>query len=314
MTDYTVPENAAGERLDRVLAQLIPDYSRSSLQKWIRDGRITANGTPVTSPRLAVTAGWVLSVDFPPPPQTAPAAEDFALPILFEDDAMLVIDKPAGIAVHPGSGNPDGTVLNAILGRYPEWQNALEEFANRPGIVHRLDKDTSGVLVIARHASAHYKLAAAFAEHRVAKTYLTLVRGAVKNPSGRIENNIGRHPVNRQKMAVVTRGGKNAITEWRRIATGNRHDTVYSLLEVAILTGRTHQIRVHMAAMGHPVLGDEVYGGAATDIPAPRQLLHAWRLRIPHPVSGSEMTFCAPVPDDLRHWINDLPSGENLYV
>ena len=314
MTEFVVPENAAGDRIDRVLAQLIPDHSRSSFQKLIRDGRVAFDGVPVDSPRQPVVPGAVLTVDFPPEPAAEPAAADFTFPILYEDETMLVIDKPAGIAVHPGNGRPDGTVLNAVLGRYPDLRDSLAEFANRPGIVHRLDIDTSGVLVIARTASAHYKLTAAFAEHRVSKTYLALVRGAVRTAEGRMETLIGRHPVNRRKMAVVERNGKPAVTLWRRIAVGDREGAAYTLLEVDILTGRTHQIRVHMAAAGHPVIGDETYGGASPALPADRQLLHAWRLRLPHPATGEIIECRAPVPADMRAWIDLLPSGETLYV
>lgn len=300
----------AGARLDVALAKLVPDSSRSYLQKLIKGGALCVDGVVVDSPRFALPGGSVLTLQMPEQSvQAAPAAEDFDFPILFEDDHMLVIDKPFGVVVHPAAGNPTGTVVNALLGRYPELAESLDEFANRPGIVHRLDKDTSGCLVIAKNPSAQYKLSAAFASRDVHKTYLTLVRGEPRQISGRIETQIGRHPVNRQKMAVVLRNGKNAITLYRKITSGMFGRTLYSLLEVDILTGRTHQIRVHMAHLGHPVLGDETYGGVVADFPAERQMLHAWRIALAHPVTGEVMTFCAPVPSDMEHWVAALPGG-----
>ena len=302
--ELTVPPELDGERLDRALAALAPDFSRAALQKMIRDGKVSAaNGTVWNTPRQTVRAGLTLCVAVPPPISARPSAEPFAFPILYEDDAMLVIDKPAGVVVHPAAGNPDGTVVNALLSRYPQLAEHLEEFDNRPGIVHRLDKDTSGCLVIAKNAHAHSKLAASFAAHDVRKTYLALVRGNVREPSGKLETLIGRHPVNRQKMAVVRRNGKEAVTLWKRRFCGELGRCAYSLLEVDILTGRTHQIRVHTSSMGHPVLGDTLYGGASPEIPAARQLLHAWKIRIPHPDRQELVECTAPIPDDMKGWL-----------
>ena len=293
------PENA-GQRLDLYLAGQMPECSRAYLQKLIRAGRVTVGGTPESAPRAPVAAGMAIAVDLPEhDAPAAPAAEEFAFPILYEDDFMVVIDKPADVVVHPAPGNPDGTVVNALLGRYPELRAAELPDDVRPGIVHRLDKDTSGCLVAARTPEAQSRLAAAFAERKTAKIYLALTAGVPKEPRGRIENLIGRHPVNRQKMAVVQRNGKTAVSEYEVLRHGTLERHPVALVRIRIYTGRTHQIRVHLASLGCPVLGDRLYGGAR-QVSAPRQMLHAWQLRIPHPVSGEELHFKAPVPEDFR--------------
>ena len=213
---------------------------------------------------------------------------------------MLVINKPAGIAVHPGAGNPDGTIVNALLGRYPGFSELFAGVDLRPGIVHRLDKDTTGCLVIAKTPQAQYKLGMAFAERKTSKIYWSLVRGVPAQTTMEINNFIGRHPVNRQKMAVVERGGKLAISRYRVLKSGAIGNEKVSLVEVAIFTGRTHQIRVHMAHVGYPVLGDQLYGGSRTLIEgAERQMLHARYIEIPHPETGELMKFTAEVPKDF---------------
>ena len=299
--EFFIAKEEAGTRLDRCLSRLIPGSSRSYLQKLIRDGMVRADGAPVDVPRLPVRAGMRIEVDLPEETAAEPVAEPFDFPILFEDEAMLVIDKPAGVVVHPAAGNPAGTVVNALLGRYPQLAGELACGNSRPGIVHRLDKDTSGCLVIAKTASAQFKLSGAFAGRETAKTYLALVRGVPKRPSEELSNLIGRHPVNRKKMAVVERCGKLAITRYRVERSGTVDGVPVSLLEVRILTGRTHQIRVHLSSIGHPVLGDSLYGGAGVTVDGlARQMLHAWKLRVPHPLSGDAMEFTAPLPEDFR--------------
>ena len=292
------PENA-GERLDLYLAAQLSECSRAYLQKVIRSGRVTVNGAP-GAPRTPVAAGAKIVVELPEvEAPAAPRPEDFAFPILYEDDCMVVINKPAGVVVHPAPGNPDGTVVNALLGRYPELRSTELPDDARPGIVHRLDKDTSGCLAAARTPEAQSRLAAAFAERKTAKVYLALTSGIPKEARGRIENLIGRHPVNRQKMAIVRRNGKPAVSEYEVLRRGTLDKHPVALIRVRIYTGRTHQIRVHLASLGCPVLGDALYGGARV-IGAPRQMLHAWKLSIPHPASG-EMIHCqAPVPEDFR--------------
>ncbi|UKI30415.1 MAG: prolipoprotein diacylglyceryl transferase [Lentisphaeria bacterium] len=210
--EFVITSGEAGTRLDRCLSRLIPDSSRSFLQKLIRDGMVRADGAAVDVPRYPVRAGMRIEVDLPEEAAAEPSPEPFDFPILYEDESMLVIDKPPGVVVHPAAGNPTGTVVNALLGRYPQLAEELACGNSRPGIVHRLDKDTSGCLVIAKTASAQFKLSGAFAGRETAKTYLALVRGVPKRPSGELSNLIGRHPVNRKKMAVVERCGKLAVT------------------------------------------------------------------------------------------------------
>ena len=236
-----------------------------------------------------------------------PAPENFDFPIIYEDDVMLVINKPAGVVVHPAAGNPTGTVLNAILGRYPSLAAGLS-VNSRPGIVHRLDKDTSGCLVIAKTPEAQFHLGRAFANREVAKTYLALVRGVPRRPSGEIVTLIGRHPVNRQKMAVVERNGKNAITSYNVVGSGVMNNIEFSLVKVKIATGRTHQIRVHMSHLGYPVLGDQLYGGTRSSVEGiERQLLHAWKLELPHPSDQRKCMFKSEIPDDFKNILNFLP-------
>ena len=322
--EFTVPPECAGTRLDRCLSRLIPDSSRMHLQKLIKSGSVLCDGAACTLPRFPVAPGMRVELAMPevPPEDDLPSPAEFDYPILYEDEWMLVIDKPAGAVVHPAAGNRDGTIVNALVGRYPHW---LETFGagTRPGIVHRLDKDTSGCLVVAKTPEAQFKLSTAFAERRTAKTYLALVRGVPVKPSGELTGMIGRHPVNRQKMALVERGGKPAVTRYRLLGSGTYHHAPVSLMAVKILTGRTHQIRVHMASLGHPVLGDELYGGVrGVESPPPRQLLHAWRLVLPHPGDGRLMTFVSPLPEDMRSALaeagltlygeSDVPSGKNF--
>ncbi len=308
---FDIAPEDAGTRLDRCLSRLIPDASRSRLQKLIQEGMVRADGKPVTIPRYPVRAGMHIEVDIPPEESPEPTPEPFDFPILYEDDSMLVIDKPAGVVVHPAVGNSAGTVVNALLSRYPLLAAQLPGGNQRPGIVHRLDKDTSGCLVIAKTPGAQFRLGNAFAGRETAKTYLALVYGVPRKNSGEISNLIGRHPVNRQKMAVVERNGKLAVTRYRTKKTGLLDGVPVALLEVDILTGRTHQIRVHLADLGHPVLGDEVYGGSRARIPGvDRQLLHAWRLALPHPETGETVSFTAPLPPDfLRHLERILPNA-----
>lgn len=301
--EFTIPPEIAGTRLDRCLSRLIPDSSRAYLQKLIKSGAVRCDGEVCSVPRQPVAGGMRVEVDMP---ETAgddslPTAEPFAFDILYEDEWLLVIDKPAGVVVHPAAGNPDGTIVNALLGRYPGWNELFAGVGARPGIVHRLDKDTSGCLVVAKTPDAQFKLGTAFAEHKTAKTYLAIVRGEPPRPQGELVGRIGRHPVNRQKMALLERGGKEALTRYRLLGAGELAGRKVSLLEVRILTGRTHQIRVHMASIGVPVLGDELYGGArGVEHPVPRQMLHAWRLSLPHPANGRTMEFASPIPADMR--------------
>ena len=304
--EFDITPDCAGARLDRCLSRLIPGSSRAYLQKLIKDGLVSnASGEIITLPRYPVKSGEHILVQMPEIEDVSLQAEDFDYPILFEDEHMLVIAKPAGVVVHPAAGNPDGTIVNALLGRYPGFGDRFQNVNGRPGIVHRLDKDTSGCLVIAKTPDALFKLGTAFAEHTTQKTYLALVRGKPKKLSDEIVNQIGRHPVNRQKMAVVERNGKLAISLYRTKKSGSLDGNTVSLMEVDIKTGRTHQIRVHLSSIGIPVLGDQIYGGSRTNISgADRQMLHAWRISLPHPVTGERIFFEAPIPGDMASLID----------
>ncbi|MDR0932005.1 MAG: RluA family pseudouridine synthase [Victivallales bacterium] len=299
--NFQIDPKDAGTRLDRCLSRLIPGSSRSSLQKLIASGLVSSEGELLTIPRYPVKAGMRITVDFPEIESCVPVAEPFDFPILYEDDVMLVIDKPAGVVVHPAAGNSAGTVVNALLGRYPALSETLSCNTSRPGIVHRLDKDTSGCLVIAKTPEAQFKLSTAFAERETDKTYLAIVRGIPGKTEGEISGLIGRHPVNRQKMAVVERNGKLAVTRYSLERAGTIDGFPIGLMRVKILTGRTHQIRVHLASIGIPVLGDSLYGGRNLPISGvERQMLHAWKLSIPHPINRKKMEFTAPIPVDFQ--------------
>ena len=299
--EFTVAPEESGVRLDRALSRMLPDSSRTFLQKIIKDNCVMCDGKSVDVPRFPVRSGMKIVVNMPEATVSEiPAAEEFDFPILYEDEQMLVINKPAGVVVHPAAGNHEGTVLNALLGRYPQLAEGLA-VNNRPGIVHRLDKDTSGCLVIAKTPEAQFHLGNAFANREVAKTYLTLVRGVLRRTQGEIVTLIGRHPVNRQKMAVVERNGKTAITSYTLLGSGAIGSVQFSLLAVKIATGRTHQIRVHMSHLGFPVLGDQIYGGTRSKVEfAERQLLHAWKIQLPHPGDGRKCSFKADIPEDFR--------------
>ncbi|MDD4816521.1 MAG: RluA family pseudouridine synthase [Victivallaceae bacterium] len=301
--ELTVPPEAAGVRLDVCLARLIRDASRSYLQKLIKNGEVSVDGEVETVPRATVQGGMTLRLKIAEAESGEPFPEpdeNFDYEILYEDACMLVINKPAGLVVHPAAGNPDGTLVNAVLGRYPEMLDEFEGTGGRPGIVHRLDKDTSGCLIVAKTPQAQFALSGFFADRKVSKTYLAVTAGVPRQSSGRIQTLIGRHPVNRQKMAVVDRNGKEAITLYDVERTGLYEDLPVALLKVNILTGRTHQIRVHLSYIETPVLGDHLYGGCK-HLHLDRQMLHSWKLKIPHPLTGKIMEFTAPPPMDIRN-------------
>ncbi|MEM6848346.1 MAG: RluA family pseudouridine synthase [Pseudomonadota bacterium] len=294
-------------RADTVLASALPDLSRTRVQALIRAGAATINGNALLDPKTKVTEGDRLTLDPPPPEPAAPAPEPIPLTVLFEDDAVIVIDKPAGLVVHPAAGHATGTLVNALLHHCGESLSGIGGVA-RPGIVHRLDKDTSGVMVVAKSDVAHQSLAAQFADHGrtgpLRRRYDALVWGAPNPPSGTIDQSIGRHPADRMRFAV--RGdGKLAITHYALVADLDPVAHVSCALE----TGRTHQIRVHMAALGHPLLHDSLYGtGFATKAnrlnaqaraaydAIGRQALHAGHLTFAHPLTSEAMAFDAPLP------------------
>lgn len=290
-------------RIDLVLVGRFPDYSRAYFQRLIRHGRVLVNGQPIAvGDRIA--AGDGVLVALAPRDSLFPAAEDIALEILHEDEDLIVVNKPAGLVVHPAYGHPGGTLVNALLHRYGEAMRAMGE--ERPGLVHRLDRDTSGVLVVARHARALSHLSREFEQRRVQKTYLALVQGEPRETEGEIEAPVARDPANRQKMAVGSARARHASSSFT--VTERFGDS--ALLEVRPHTGRTHQIRVHLKFIGHPVVGDVTYGGGAgvRGIPVARPLLHAWKLGFLHPGRRVPVSFEAPLPEDFRHVLNALRS------
>ena len=284
-----------GERLDRFLAKAVPALSRTRLKALVQEGRVTMGGKVVDDPGRKVEVDVPIVVDVPPPEPAEPAGEDIPLAVVHEDDQLLVLDKPAGLVVHPAAGHDSGTLVNALIAHCGDSLSGIGG-VRRPGIVHRLDKDTSGLMVVAKSDRAHASLIRQWGDRSVGKHYLALVDGVVEPDEGTIDAAIGRDPANRQRMAVL-RGGKEAVTHFtvlRRFADA-------TLLDVQIETGRTHQIRVHLAFIGHPVLGDQTYGGKTGKVAdrAPRQFLHASRLEFALP-DGTPVVFSSALPADLE--------------
>jgi 23S rRNA pseudouridine1911/1915/1917 synthase len=288
---FIVPEEAAGQRFDRWLCLCLPQLSRSRIQRLIRQGHATLNGQPA-KPSTPLTPGARVEVHVPAEPPIPLEPEPMPLSILYEDEDLVVVDKPSGRVVYPGAGNRRSTLLQGLLhGRTLARIGAPE----RPGVVHRLDKETSGVILFAKSDSAYYSLIRQFKDRTVQKTYLALVHGRVEQDEGRIEAPLGRDVQNRQRRAIRKRGGRPAVTEFRVL---QRHDDA-TLLQVSPLTGRTHQIRVHLTAIGHPVVGDPLYGRKNRKESTQRLMLHAWKLAITHPRSGRVLEFIAPVPAEF---------------
>ncbi len=289
--ELLVEADGAAMRLDLFLAEQVPELSRSRLQALIKDGHVLLNDA-TTKPNTKLRTGDRISVREPAATPSGNAPEDIPLDILHEDDDLIVINKAPGLVVHPAAGHASGTLVNALL----HHCTALSGIGGveRPGIVHRLDKETSGCLVAAKNDAAHQSLAKQFAGRDVEKIYLALATGRFTRKNGIVETQIGRHPVHRQKMAVVAPDkGREARTSWRVLA----ELPCGSLVECTLHTGRTHQIRVHLKHLGHPLLGDEVYGKRGD---FSRQMLHAWKLGFTHPRTGERMHFCAPIPEDFR--------------
>jgi 23S rRNA pseudouridine1911/1915/1917 synthase len=286
-----VPKGDAKLRLDRFLVKRLPEYSRSRLQHLIRHGFVRLNGA-LARPRQIVRDGDEIELIKPPLEKTEIQPEPIPLDVLFEDDDLIVINKPAGLVVHPGAGHRERTLVNALLSHCTTLSGIGGK--ERPGIVHRLDKETSGCLLVAKNDVAHRELSKQFAERVVEKVYLALVAGKLRKQRGIIQEKIGRHPVRRKRMSVVSLRGRAAKTEYRVVRSGNQA----SLVECGLHSGRTHQIRVHLHHLGHPILGDKVYGSrAAKDFP--RQMLHAWKIGFSHPLTGEWKNFEAPLPADF---------------
>lgn len=306
----TIPREYHCQRLDSVLAQLIPEYSRSQLCNWIKSNSITVN-QQACKPKDKAIAGDVIElfVDFKPEDThfTQCQPEKIPLNIMYEDDDILVLNKPAGLIVHPGAGNKEHTLMNGLL-----YHSSSQQHLPRAGIIHRLDKDTTGLLIVAKTLEAHTSLIRQMQAREISRHYLTLVQGHIIS-GGTIDTHFGRHPKNRLKMAVLAQG-RQAITHY----TIKKQYNELTLLNVSLLTGRTHQIRVHLAYIKHPVVGDPLYGGrmkfppnASVDLNAllqqfKRQALHAHTLSFCHPKTGEELTFTAPVPDDFNTLLDAL--------
>jgi 23S rRNA pseudouridine1911/1915/1917 synthase len=308
-----VPDDSDGTRLDRFLVSVLPDHSRSQIQRLIKDGHIRVAGR-VAKPNQPVKAGQSIAVDIPAPTDAVPAAEALPLPILYQDRDLIVVDKPAGMVVHPAAGHSSGTLVNALLHHVDDLSGIGGE--KRPGIVHRLDRGTSGLMVAAKNDAAHEELSRQFRDREVEKEYIALVWGEVM-AGRRIDAAIGRDPANRKKMAATApasnrlRRSREAVT---RIVRAEPFGRVLTLAHVAIHTGRTHQIRVHLSAIGHPVVGDPLYGGVHRRVPGDiravarldRPFLHAARLAFAHPVDRRRMEFESPLPADLERVLDEL--------
>lgn len=290
----TIPEEHAGMRLDKSLVLHMPDFSRSRVQQLLEEGHVRLRDATITDAGRKVKSGESFAVSIPEIRESGLVASAIALDVVYEDKDLLIINKPAGMAVHPAPGHVDDTLVNALLTYCGESLSGIGGVM-RPGIVHRIDKDTSGLLVVAKHDVAHRHLSAQLADRSLTREYLCVVKG-MPLPSGTIDAPIARSPVNRKKMAVVKGGGRHAVTHYTMVERLNRASLVRCKLE----TGRTHQIRVHLSHLGFPLIGDPVYGRKAKDIDFPRQALHAARLKLIHPASGEAMEFNAPLPPDMQ--------------
>lgn len=304
----------AGMRLDKWLAEALPELSRSRLKALIEDGRLASGSEIVADPSRKVRAGEHYRLSIPAPAPARPQPEQIALCVVYEDDQLIVVDKPAGMVVHPAPGNTGATLVNALLHHCGASLSGIGG-ERRPGIVHRLDKDTSGLLVAAKTDIAHHSLSAQFAAHTVTRAYQALCWGVPTPASGEVAGNIGRNPGDRKKMALVRRGGKTALTRYRIL---RRFGDLAALLECRLATGRTHQIRVHLAAIGHPLVGDPAYGrrrrsatprmsaAEAALVAFPRQALHAGLLGFTHPTTGEGLLFESDIPRDFNELLSHM--------
>ena len=312
----TAEPGDAGERLDRLLATRLSAMSRSRLKQLVVAGRVSMGGATVTDPSLRVKPGQVFELTLPAPVADRPEPQAMDLAIVFEDPHLLVLDKPPGLVVHPAPGNPDRTLVNALLAHCGDSLAGIGG-VRRPGIVHRLDKDTSGLMVVAKTEAAQARLAADFAARRINRAYQAVTWGVPRPSEGEISGLIGRSPQNRKKMAVLTRGGKPAVTRYKLLRA---FKDAAALVECRLATGRTHQIRVHLTERGHPLIGDRTYGNTRTAArlralppsvrPAvaafPRQALHAVLIGFRHPASGEYVQFISPLPKDIEDLIGLL--------
>lgn len=293
--ELTVAEEMSGKRLDSVLAGMMPEYSRSFIQKLFENGSITVGGDSCSEKKRKAAAGDIVEITIPQPERLEVEAEDIPLDIVYEDDELLVVDKPAGMVVHPAPGNHSGTLVNALMYHCGDALSSINGVI-RPGIVHRIDKDTSGLLMVAKTDRAHNALSAQLEEHSITRRYKAIVYSNIKEDEGTVDKPIGRDPGNRLRNAVVYTNSKNAVTHYRVLERFGG----FTLVEAVLETGRTHQIRVHMAYIRHPLLGDTLYGPAKNRYGAKRQMLHAGVLGFVHPVTGEYMEFNSPLPQDFE--------------
>ena len=290
----------SGERLDAALARLVPELSRSQAQRLIEQGAVTCGGRPVKK-NEKLQPGDTLTLTLPEVQETALEAQQIPLDVCYEDADVIVVNKPKGLVVHPAPGHPDGTLVNALLAHCGDSLSGIGG-ERRPGIVHRIDKDTSGLIIAAKNDFAHASLAAQLKDHSLARTYVCIVCGNIREDSGVIDAPIGRHPADRKKMAVTEKNSRSAVTHWRVL---ERFDG-YTLVECRLETGRTHQIRVHMAYRGHPILGDMVYGHKKPELGQDSQCLHARELTFVHPRSGERVTVSCGLPEYFTQLLQKL--------
>ena len=316
-------QSHGGQRLDRFLSERLPGLSRTRVQSLIKEGHASRGGATIEDVKYRVKPGDRFELALPPPAPSGVGSEAIPLNIVYEDDSLIVIDKPAGLVVHPGAGHATGTLVNALIAHCGASLSGIGGVA-RPGIVHRLDKDTSGLMVVAKTDQAHHSLAAQFADHgrcgELERGYLALVWSAPSRPQGVVDAAVGRHRTSRTKMAVLKDRGRKAVTYWRVVATfGRRKEKIASLLECTLETGRTHQVRLHLAAIGHPLIGDSLYGpgfkSKLRKLPEPlrdklatlgRQALHAAHLAFVHPETGTLLKFNSVLPPELSAIIEDF--------
>ncbi len=308
----TVSEDQEGKRLDALLSE-VTGMTRSSVVRLIENGNITVNGKSVSKKEKPV-AGSVIEWNLPKPEPAKTQAQEIPLDIVYEDRDIIVINKPVGLVVHPAAGNPDKTLVNALLWHCGDSLSGIGGEI-RPGIVHRIDKDTSGLLVVAKNDTAHLSLAEQIKEHKVSRVYTAIVIGNLREDAGTIDAPIGRHPTDRKRMAIIRDGksrSRNAVTHWKVLSRGEADGNRFTLVRCELETGRTHQIRVHLSSIGHPILGDSLYGGSHTAFEKAHrglihgQCLHAGELTLTHPVTGEQMTFRADLPDDYQKLVRIL--------
>ncbi len=296
---FKTDENMSG-RLDKLLSGIMPDLSRSHLKRLIEDGAVKVNGA-AAKPNKKLKPGDVIDLTLPEPKATEIEPEDIPLDIVYEDGSMLVVNKPQGMVVHPAPGNYSGTLVNALMYHCGDSLSGING-EKRPGILHRIDKDTSGLLLVAKNDNAHLKLSEQIKAHSLTRAYKALVHGNIRQDSGRIDAPIGRHPVDRKRMTITSKNSREAVTNYRVLERFGS----YTFAECVLETGRTHQIRVHMSKNGHPIVGDKTYGVKKEEFSLNGQLLHAYKVGFIHPDTGEYMEFTSPLPDYFEKILNIL--------